>query len=178
MLRPDLRIRAAEALTLVKAVFSACCRVAWFKSANKWENAMKVKDAMHRGVEWVSPDTPVSEVAKRMRDLDIGAIPVGENDRLIGMVTDRDIACRAVAEGRDPVRTSAREVMTKGIVYCRDNEELGDALRIMEQRKLRRLPVINDKKRMVGMLSLGDIAHSASREMTGEMVSAVAEHHA
>ncbi|HXF54064.1 MAG TPA: CBS domain-containing protein [Hyphomicrobiaceae bacterium] len=139
---------------------------------------MKVKDAMHQGVEWVSPDTPVSEVARRMRDLDIGAIPVGENDRLIGMVTDRDIACRAVAEGRDPARTSAREVMTKGIVYCRDNEELGDALRIMEQKKLRRLPVINDKKRMVGMLSLGDIAHSASRELTGEMVSAVAEHHA
>jgi len=139
---------------------------------------MKVKDAMHKGVEWVGPDTPVSEVAKRMRDKDIGAIPVGENDRLVGMVTDRDIACRAVANGKDLSKTSARDVMTKGIVYCRDSEELDDALRIMEQRKLRRLPVINDRKRMVGMLSLGDVAHSATHELTGEVVSAVAAHHA
>ena len=139
---------------------------------------MKVKDAMHKGVEWVGPDTPVSEVAKRMRDKDIGAIPVGENDRLVGMVTDRDIACRAVANGKDLSKTSARDVMTKGIVYCRDSEELDDASRIMEQRKLRRLPVINDRKRMVGMLSLGDVAHSATHELTGEVVSAVAAHHA
>jgi CBS domain-containing protein len=139
---------------------------------------MKVKDAMHKGVEWVAPDTPVGEIARRMRDKDIGAVPVGENDRLVGMVTDRDIACRAVAAGRDVSKTSARDVMTKGIVYCRDTEDLDDALRIMEQKKLRRLPVINEKKRMVGMLSLGDIAHSATHELTGEVVSAVAEHHA
>lgn len=139
---------------------------------------MKVKDAMHEGAEWVTPDTPVSEIARRMRDKDIGAIPVGENDRLVGMVTDRDITCRAVAAGKDVSKTSAREVMTKGIVYCRDTEELDDALRIMEQKKLRRLPVIDEKKRMVGMLSLGDIAHSATHELTGEVVSAVAEHHA
>jgi CBS domain-containing protein len=139
---------------------------------------MKVKDAMHKGVEWVAPDTPVSEIARRMRDKDIGAVPVGENDRLVGMVTDRDIACRAVAAGKDLSKTSARDIMTKGIVYCRDTEELDDALRIMEQKKLRRLPVINEKKRMVGMLSLGDIAHSATHELTGEVVSAVAEHHA
>ncbi len=139
---------------------------------------MKVKEAMHKSVEWVSPDTPVAEIARRMRDKDIGAIPIGENDRLVGMVTDRDIACRAVANGRDLAKTSARDVMTKGIVYCRDSEELDDAIRIMEQKKLRRLPVINEKKRMVGMLSLGDVAHSAAHELTGEMVSAVAEHHA
>jgi CBS domain-containing protein len=139
---------------------------------------MKVKDAMHKGVEWVAPDTPVGEIARRMRDKDIGAVPVGENDRLVGMVTDRDIACRAVAAGRDVSKTSARDVMTKGIVYCRDTEDLDDALRIMEQKKLRRLPVIDENKRMVGMLSLGDIAHAATHELTGEVVSAVAEHHA
>jgi CBS domain-containing protein len=94
------------------------------------------------------------------------------------MVTDRDIACRAVAAGRDVSKTSARDVMTKGIVYCRDTEDLDDALRIMEQKKLRRLPVIDENKRMVGMLSLGDIAHAATHELTGEVVSAVAEHHA
>jgi CBS domain-containing protein len=139
---------------------------------------MKVKDVMHRGAEWVSPDTALSDVAQRMRDLDIGAIPIGENDRLIGMVTDRDIACRAVANGQDMARLTARDVMSKGIFYCNDTEDLEDALRIMEQRQVRRLPVINDKKRMVGMLSIGDIGDAAPHELTGEVVAAVSAHHA
>jgi CBS domain-containing protein len=139
---------------------------------------MKVKDVMHKGAEWVAPQTPVADVAKRMRDLDIGSIPVGENDRLIGMVTDRDIACRGVANGGDCAKLTARDVMSKGIFYCNDAEELEDAMRIMEQKQVRRLPVINDKKRMVGMLSLGDVAHAASHELSGEMTAAVSAHHA
>ena len=138
---------------------------------------MKVKDAMHKGAEWVAPDTPVSQVAKKMRELDVGSIPVGENDKLIGMVTDRDITCRAVANGKDLSKLTAREVMTKGIVYCRDGEDLDDALRIMESKKIRRLPVIDEKKRMVGMLSLGDVSHSASHELSGELMAAVSSHH-
>jgi CBS domain-containing protein len=137
-----------------------------------------VKDAMHKGAEWVAPQTPVSDVARKMRDLDIGAIPVGENDRLIGMVTDRDIACRAVANGKDPGKLTARDVMSKGIFYCNDTEDLEDALRIMEQKQVRRLPVINDKKRMVGMLALGDVADAASHELSGEVIAAVSAHHA
>src|SRR5881275_2889275 len=109
---------------------------------------MKVKDAMHKGVDWVSPDTPVTELAKLMRDHDIGAIPIGENDRLIGMVTDRDIVCRCIAAGLDPKTATARDVMTEGIVFCLDKQELDDAARIMEMKKVRRLPVINGKKRM------------------------------
>jgi CBS domain-containing protein len=140
--------------------------------------AMQVKDAMHKGAEWVAPDTPLSEVAKKMRDLDIGALPVGENDRLIGMVTDRDIACRAFANGRDVASLTVRDVMSKGIVYCTETEDLGDAIRLMEDKKIRRLPVINDKKRMVGMLSLGDVSHAASRELSGEVIAAVSAHHA
>ena len=139
---------------------------------------MKVKEAMHNGVEWAAPQTPIPEIARRMRDLDIGAIPVGENDRLIGMVTDRDIACRAVANGADLGTLTARDVMSKGIFYCRDSEELEDALRIMEQKQVRRLPVINDQKRMVGMLSLGDIADATPHELSGEVVAAVSAHHA
>ena len=139
---------------------------------------MKVKDAMHKGAEWVTPQTAVADVAQRMRDLDIGAIPVGENDRLIGMVTDRDITCRGVANGKDCAKVTARDIMSKGIFYCNDTEELEDALRIMEQKQVRRLPVINDKKRMVGMLSLGDIAHAASHELSGEVTAAVSAHHA
>jgi CBS domain-containing protein len=138
---------------------------------------MKVEDAMHKGAEWVAPHTALADVARRMRDLDIGAIPVGENDRLIGMVTDRDIACRGVANGGDWAKLTARDVMSRGIVYCSDTEELEDALRIMEQKQVRRLPVINDKKRMVGMLSLGDIAHAAPHELSGEVTAAVSAHH-
>jgi CBS domain-containing protein len=138
---------------------------------------MKVKDVMHQGAEWVSPETALSDIAQRMRDLDIGAIPVGENDRLIGMVTDRDITCRGVANGQATDKLTARDVMSKGIFYCNDSEELEDALRIMEQKQVRRLPVINDKKRMVGMLSIGDIGDAAPHELTGEVVASVSAHH-
>ena len=139
---------------------------------------MKVKDVMHQGAEWVEPQTPIAEVARKMRDMDIGSIPVGENDRLVGMVTDRDIACRGLANGGSGDKLTARDVMSKGIIYCNENEELDDALRIMEQKQVRRLPVINDQKRMVGMLSLGDIAHAAPHELSGEVMESVASHHA
>ncbi|MGB0084208.1 MAG: CBS domain-containing protein [Rhodomicrobiaceae bacterium] len=138
---------------------------------------MKVKDAMHKGVEWVEPTMSLVEIAAKMLNYDIGAIPIGENDRLIGMVTDRDIVIRGVAKGAAISGLTARDVMTKGIVYCRDDEELDDALRIMEQKKLRRLPVLDENKRMVGMLSLGDLSHAASHELTGELAAAVSEHH-
>ena len=138
---------------------------------------MKVKDVMHAGAEWVEPKTSVSDVAKKMRELDIGAVPVGENDRLVGMVTDRDITCRAVAEGTDLSKITAGDIMTKGIKYCRDTEELEDAVRIMEGEKIRRMPVIDEDKRMVGMLSLGDISHVAPQQLGGEVLKAVSEHH-
>jgi CBS domain-containing protein len=141
------------------------------------EIAMKVKDAMHKGAEWVEAVTPVVTIAKKMRDLDVGAIPVGENDRLIGMVTDRDIIVRAISEGKDVGKLTARDVMSKGIVFCRDTEEVEDAVRIMEQKRIRRLPVLDENKRMIGMLSIGDVAHSASHEISGETISAVSAHH-
>ena len=139
---------------------------------------MKVKEAMHAGVEWVEPKTSLTKVAELMRKHDIGSVPVGENDKLVGMVTDRDIVLKAVAAGSAPDKMTAGDVMTKGIIYCRDTEDLSDALRIMEDKKIRRLPVINDKKRMIGMLSLGDVSHATSHELTGELTAAVAEHHA
>ncbi len=138
---------------------------------------MNVKQAMHIGAEWVEATTPVLTIAKKMRDLDVGAIPIGENDRLIGMVTDRDIVLRAVAEGKPSDKLTARDVMSKGIVYCRDTEAVEDAVRIMEQKQIRRLPVLDENKRMVGMLSLGDVAHSASHMIAGETITAVSAHH-
>jgi CBS domain-containing protein len=139
---------------------------------------MQVREIMHKGVEWVAPNTPVAVLAKKMLDRDIGAVPVGENDRLIGMVTDRDIAVRAVANGKDVSKLTARDVMTSGVIYCHDTEDVNDAARKMESKRIRRLPVINENKRMVGMLSLGDISHAAPLNTAGEVIKAVSGHHA
>lgn len=139
---------------------------------------MKVKEAMHRGVDWVSPDTPVTELAKLMRDHDIGAIPIGENDRLVGMVTDRDIVCNGLAkEDFDPHRATAGDVMTSQIHCCSEDEDLAKAVQHMKQLKIRRLPVINKSKRMTGMLSLGDISSSAQADLLSECIRSVADHH-
>jgi CBS domain-containing protein len=139
---------------------------------------MKVKDVMHRGVDWVGPDTPISELARLMRDHDIGAIPIGENDRLIGMVTDRDIVCKGLAQdGFDAGSATAREVMTPGIHCCREDDDLAKAVRHMEGLQIRRLPVVNKAKRMTGILSLGDLGQAAPSDMLTECVKSVSAHH-
>jgi CBS domain-containing protein len=139
---------------------------------------MKVKEAMHKGVEWVGPDAPVIELAKLMREHDVGAIPIGENDQLIGMVTDRDIVCKGLAkDGFDPDRATARDVMTPGIHCCSDDDDLAKAVQHMEKLKVRRLPVINKNKRMVGILSLGDVSGPASSALLTEYVKSVSAHH-
>jgi CBS domain-containing protein len=139
---------------------------------------MKVRDAMHKGVDWVGPDTLVTDLAKLMHKHDIGAIPIGEEDQLIGIVTDRDIVCKGVAEnGFDVRRATAREVMTSGIHCCREDDDLAKAVRHMEELKVRRLPVINKSKRMVGILSLGDVSHSAPGDLLSECVKSVSAHH-
>lgn len=139
---------------------------------------MEIAKIMHSPADWVEANTPVAEVARRMKAGDIGALPVGRNDRLIGMVTDRDLALRVLGEGRDPAKTTAEDVMTLGIVWCLTTQTVEDAVHMMEQKKIRRLPVIDQKKRLVGMLSLGDIADAMPRQLLGEVVNAVADHHA
>jgi len=141
------------------------------------EASMQVKQAMHKGVRWADPDTPITELAQLMREYDIGAIPIGENDRLVGMVTDRDIVCRCIALGLDPNSSRARDVMTDGIVFCLERQDLHDAARLMQTRKVCRLPVINAKKRMTGMLSLGDIYQAAPRPLSNNAIKAVSAHH-
>ena len=139
---------------------------------------MKVKDAMHKGVDWVSPDTPVTELAKLMRDHDVGAIPIGENDRLVGMVTDRDIVCKGLAqESFDAHDATARDVMTAKIHCCSEDDDLAKAVRHMEELKIRRLPVISKNKRMIGILSLGDVSHSGSATLLSEWIKSVSAHH-
>lgn len=138
---------------------------------------MRVKEAMHEGCTWCSPDTPLSEVAKILRDEDIGAVPIGENDHLIGMVTDRDIACRGVSQSSDLSSLTARDVMTEGIEWCWEDDDMNTAVQKMEQQQLRRLPVMNREKRMVGILSLGDITHALSQQLSGEFASYISAHH-
>jgi CBS domain-containing protein len=113
-----------------------------------------------------------------MRKHDIGAIPIGENDKLVGMVTDRDIVCKGLAQDKfDARRATARDVMTPGIHCCREDDDLGKAVEHMEGLKVRRLPVINKSKRMVGILSLGDLSQSAPRDLLTEWVKSVSSHH-
>ena len=139
---------------------------------------MKVKDAMHKGVEWVSPDTSLKEVARIMKKQDIGAIPVGDNDKLVGMITDRDIVCKGLATERFNLMTAtAADVMTKGIHTCREEDELGAAVHHMQQLKVRRLPVIDRSKRMVGILSLGDVSQAAPHDLAAGVLKQVSAHH-
>ena len=139
---------------------------------------MKVKEAMHKGAIWVPPSTPLAELARLMRDQDIGAIPIGENDKLIGMVTDRDIAIRGLADGKDPAKLTARDVMTSTIRYCTSEQTIEDAAKSMRSNKVRRLPVINEKKRLVGMLALGDLCAKVGKELSGDVMGGVSAHHA
>src|SRR4026208_2334427 len=123
---------------------------------------MKGKDARLTVDDGVNPDTPILELARLMREHDIGAIPIGEDDHLVGMVTDRDIVCKGLAQdGFDPARATARDVITTGIPCGREADDRAKAVRHMEALKFRRLPVINKNKRMVGMLALGDVSRSA-----------------
>lgn len=133
---------------------------------------MKVSEIMTRNAEWVGPETTIWDVAQKMRDEKIGSLPVGENDRLIGMVTDRDIVCRAVAEGLDPSKTTARQVMSETITYCFEDQEADDAAHVMEQKHIRRLAVLNRDKRLVGILSVDDLATRGSHELSGEVLAA------
>ncbi len=123
---------------------------------------MQVSEIMHRGAELIDPNTMIRDAAIRMRDHDLGALPVGENDRLIGMVTDRDIVVRAVASDRGGGTTSVREVMSEGVYYCMEDASLDEAARLMAEHKVRRMPVVNRDKRLVGVLSLADLARSGS----------------
>ncbi len=124
---------------------------------------MKVSEIMTRGVEIASPDDTIQQAASRMAELDAGVLPAGENDRLVGMLTDRDIAIRAVAQGKGP-DTKVREAMTPEVRYCFEDEDLDAVVRTMGDNKVRRLPVMSREKRLVGIVSLGDL----SRETDGE----------
>lgn len=133
---------------------------------------MQIRDAMTRDVRTVSPSASLREAAKAMADIDVGALPVEESDRLVGMVTDRDIAIRGIAVGKGP-DASVGEVMTPEILYCYDDEEVEDVCENMADMQVRRLPVVNREKRLVGIVSLADIAAAESAENTGQALEGI-----
>lgn len=135
---------------------------------------MQIKDVMTPEVQLISPETTLAAAAAIMRDRDFGALPVAENDRLVGMLTDRDIAVRGVAAGRDPKTTAAREIMSPKILYCRDDQDIGEVAQSMGKQRLRRYPVINRAKRLVGIVSLADLTRSGDTKAAGESLRHIA----
>jgi len=119
---------------------------------------MQVKDVMTISVQTIRPDSSLQEAAERMKTLDVGTLPVCENDRLVGMITDRDITVRAVAQGIGGTVGQVRDVMTPDVVYCFEDHEVEEAARLMKEHQIRRLVVLNRDKRLVGIVSLGDLA--------------------
>lgn len=135
---------------------------------------MQLKDVMTPHVAVIAPEATSREAAEKMSHLDIGPLPVCEGERLVGMVTDRDITVRAVAEGRDPGTTRVREVMTPDLVYGFEDQDVQDAARLMEQYQIRRLPVLNRSKQLVGIVALGDLAvHPGQQSLAGEVLKQV-----
>ncbi|HVV27344.1 MAG TPA: DUF2267 domain-containing protein [Rhizomicrobium sp.] len=143
-----------------------------FDTPQRQEAPMQAQDLMTRDVTTADPDETIQQVAKIMADLDVGVLPVGENDRLVGMITDRDIAVRGVAAGKGP-KTKVRDVMTADIKYCFADQEVDEIAANMADIQVRRLPVLNRDKRLVGILSLCDIATSEDPEQAAEALSGI-----
>lgn len=135
---------------------------------------MKVSDAMSHDVQMASPKQSIQDAARLMAKIDAGVLPVAENDRLVGVITDRDIAIRAVAEGKG-LTTKVRDVMTDEVLYCFDDQDLDEVAQNMADMKVRRMPVVNRDKRLVGIISLGDLARKEDAETTGQAISTISE---
>jgi CBS domain-containing protein len=135
---------------------------------------MRVSEAMSRNVRLAAPGQTIRDAAKIMADIDAGAIPVQDNDRLVGMITDRDIAVRAVAAGKGP-ETPVGDVMTRDIKYCYEDEELDHVAKNMGDIRVRRLPVVNREKRLVGIISLADLAVKQGARPAGKAVTGVSQ---
>ena len=147
------------------------------KNAQQEEKALvRICDAMTRDVELTAPDATLQEAASRMKDCGVGMLPVGENDRLVGVITDRDITVRAVARGMDPKSSRVRDAMTPQVLYCFEDQPIAEAAQMMEKKVVRRLIVLNRRTRMVGMISLDDLARlPGEARRVGEVLERVAE---
>src|SRR5262245_11474467 len=137
---------------------------------------MRVREVMTRQVECIGPDANLQEAAARMKSLNIGPLPVCDHDRLVGMLTDRDITVRATAEGEDPTTIRVRDIMTPEVIFCLEDQLVSEAARLMEEKQVRRLLVLNHDRRLVGIVSLGDLAvQTGDEQLTGNTLEAVSE---
>lgn len=136
----------------------------------------KISDVMTRDVHLARPDQSIRDAADEMARADVGSLPVGENDRLVGMITDRDIVLRAVAKGRDP-KTAVREVMTEHIQYCFEDDDVVGVAQNMAELGVRRLPVLNRDKRLVGIVALSNVANCGEVKAATKLLKGVAEPH-
>jgi CBS domain-containing protein len=137
---------------------------------------MQVYEAMTPDVVSVGPEATLMEAAQAMRNLDVGPLPVCEGNRLVGMITDRDITIRATAQGQDPRTTQVREVMTPEVVCCLETDEVGQVAQVMQEAQLRRLLVVSAEGRLVGIVSLGDLAvQTGDDRLAGETLERVSE---
>jgi CBS domain-containing protein len=135
---------------------------------------MQVREVMSNDVKIANSDQSIRDAARLMAQMDCGCLPVGENDRLVGMITDRDIALRAVGKGKSS-KTAVREIMSSDVKYCFEDQELDDIAKNMADIKVRRLPVLNHDKRLVGILSLGDIALTDGGDAAGTALCGISE---
>lgn len=124
---------------------------------------MQVKEVMTRQVQRIHSDAGIQEAAEQMKTVDVGMIPVYDGDRLVGTLTDRDLTIRAIAEKRDTAKTKVRDVMSPGVTYCFEDQDVGEAAKIMAEKQIRRLVALNRDKRLVGIVSLGDLATNAKQ---------------
>jgi CBS domain-containing protein len=137
---------------------------------------MKIRDIMTPGVEYVWSDDTLQEAAVKMKDLDVGPLPVCDRDHITGILTDRDITIRAVANGLDPRSTRVRDVMTRDVISCHEDEDVEVAARLMQERQVRRLLVLNQDEQLVGIVSLGDLAaETGDPQRIGEVLQDVSE---
>ncbi len=134
-----------------------------------------IRDIMTKDIECASPESTVKDAASALKAHDIGSMPVCEGKRVVGIITDRDIAIRAVAEGLDPGSTKVRDVMSKDIVSIREDADLSEAERLMRDRQLRRLPVLNGEGNLVGYLAIAKIARTESPEEAGKVLQGVSQ---
>ena len=136
---------------------------------------MQVSQILSRNVETIRPDLPVREAAQRMRSLDVGSLPVCDGRRLLGMVTDRDITVRVVADGRDAAHTPIQDAMTPDVVFCFEDDDVQKAADLMEQHQVRRLPVLDRDRQLVGILALGDLATTGRDKLSGEALEQISQ---
>lgn len=137
---------------------------------------MRIAEIMTSKIEWTVPGVSLQAAARKMRDRGIGSLPILSDGELVGIVTDRDICCRGMGGARELARTKVDDIMSRDVATCLDDQEIAEAARIMEERHVRRLAVLDHERKMVGLLSVDDLAH-CSHDLAGEVLAATAPVH-